>query len=96
MRDGSENHPLPGWLDLAVAMALLDLRARGGPTDADRERAGEFALRLGEKGDVLLFGGKRGEAGALAAELARHLAVLAYQPGGVRLFGRHWTAEEER
>lgn len=65
-------------------------------TDADLEEARAAGQVIAEHGDVLQFGGRVGKgqegAGAIAAKLARALAVLAYQPGGVSAFGRRWTA----
>lgn len=43
------------------------------------------------RGDVLQYGSKRrGEAAAAFNSLARGLAAMAYQPGGVTAFGEHW------
>lgn len=80
-------------LSLTVPLAIDEIRERGGPTDADRDFAAAFGRMLAHKGDVLLYGGRRGEAAELVSQLARALAVLAYQPGGVSVFGLHF---EER
>jgi hypothetical protein len=50
---------------------------------------------IAEKGDVLMFGGKRGEAANAFNALAKGLAAAAYQPGGVTCAGRHWCVNHE-
>ena len=45
------------------------------------------------RGDVLQYGGKRGEAAAVFNHLARALAALAMSPGGVTFAGCHWCFE---
>jgi hypothetical protein len=44
-------------------------------------------------GDILQFGGKRGEVADVFNHLARGLAVLALLPGGVAFAGTHWCGE---
>jgi len=83
-------------LALSAAVQLEIFRLRSLP---DEERAREIkahtgravAVLLGEHGDDLLFGGKHC-AEAFAA-LATGLACLAWQPGGVTVFGRHFCAD---
>lgn len=43
---------------------------------------------IGEKGDILMYGGKKGEVAQVFARFAEGLAALALQPGGVK-FGDH-------
>ncbi len=46
---------------------------------------------LGEKGDVLLYGGgKKGEAAYIFNEVARAIALLSFLPGGITIFGSHY------
>ncbi len=89
-----KNHPLPVMLPALVEMALQDVR-RWTPEqriEYARSRAQTFA----ERSDTLLFGSKtKGEAGGLAADLARVIACLSFQPGGVTLFGCHWQNEPD-
>lgn len=88
------NHSLIPFLDCAVPLEIDALASRGGPDDADIEAARAFGSDLALRGDVMLFGGgKPGEVGELASQTARAIAVLAFSPGGVTLFGRHWEAE---
>ena len=85
----AHTHPLPLFLEIAVPLAMLDLRARGyPPTDQEIQWARDFAFVLGEKGDTLQFGGKPGEAGKLAGQLAKAIAIAAtVSPGGMTVFG---------
>jgi len=85
---------LSAHLSLTVPLAIGDLQARGGPTKTDLEFAAAFGATLAHKGDVLLYRGKRGEAADLVSRLARALAVLAFQPGGVEIFGLCFEAEK--
>ncbi len=46
---------------------------------------------IGEKGDILLFGGgKKGEVGYIFNEVARAIALLSFLPGGITIFGEHY------
>jgi hypothetical protein len=81
-------------LSASVPLRIADFQRRGGPDDADFERIRGFAQVLGEKGDVLQFGGKKkGEPAALFNQLADALAVMAFCPGGVKFGDEHWEAK---
>ena len=81
-------------LSAAVPLHIAELKAKGGPDAADLKKAQELSQILGERGDILLFGGgKKGEAADQFNRVAMALAVLAYCPGGVTLFGGHWEAK---
>lgn len=47
---------------------------------------------IASRGDTLQFGGKRGEAANVFNHVARGLAALAFQPGGITFAGVHWCA----
>ena len=84
---------LSAALSVAVPLHIYELRLSGGPTDADIIACRAFADDLGSHGDVLLFGSKKkGETADLFNRLARAIAVLSFCPGGVHLFGEHWTS----
>lgn len=88
------NSLLESMLPFAVFMRVADLKKRGGPTVGDYELARAAIPGITERGDVLMFGGgKKGEVADLFNSLAHSVAVLAFQPGGVDLFGHHY---EER
>ena len=78
-------------LQTGVPLRIMEMEARGGPSDLDLNFAREYSSVLGSKGDVLLFGSKKkGECAELMNGLIRAVAVLAFCPGGVRLFGSHF------
>lgn len=84
---------LASALDCAVALRILEIQQRGGPTDSDWDRAREIGQLLGEKGDLLMFTGKKkGESAKVFNETAYGIAILSFCPGGVKLFGRHWVS----
>jgi hypothetical protein len=78
-------------LQCAVPLHIQDVR--GWTAEQRVAYCREHADTVASQGDVLQFGGKKGEAAKLFNILARCLACLAYQPGGVKLFGCHWEAE---
>lgn len=82
------------FLLYSVTLQIAELQRAGGPSDADRERAAAFASVLGPSGDNLLFRSEQpGRTADLANELAFAVAVLAFQPGGIEVFGRHFEAK---
>lgn len=88
------NHPLPTMLPFLVQMAILDVRTW--TPDQRIKYARARAQTFAEKSDTLMFGSKtKGEAGQLAGELAKVIACLSFQPGGVKLFGCRWQSEAD-
>jgi hypothetical protein len=83
---------LGGMLEVAVPLRIAEIERAGGPSEQDLAEARSFAPTLGEKGDVLQFGGRKGEAADLFNRLARALAVLAFCPGGVTFLGTRYEA----
>lgn len=88
------SHPLPAMLSATVPLYMMELERAGGPTPEQFAALSNFSQMLGERGDTLLFGGKSGDAGALATELAHVVAVLSFVPGGIRIFGMHFEARK--
>ncbi len=78
-------------LSALVPIAIFDLQQQGGPTDYHRERASAFGVKLGSEGDTLLYYVK-GKTGKIMGEFCEVLAVLAFVPGGVTVFGLHFEA----
>lgn len=77
-------------LQLAVPMAVVELSR---VTDDERlALAREHGQYIAEHGDDILYRGVHTRE-AFAA-LAKGLAALAYQPGGVLFLGEHWCTEE--
>lgn len=84
-------HPLPDFLDLVVPFLICELKRRGGPTDRPSESAKAFSDVLAEKGDILLYrSNKRGESSRVFNQAARAIAVGAFLPGGITIFGKHY------
>lgn len=76
-------------LRFAVPIHMLELRDV--PADRRRHYLPPGGLEALGFGDVLMFKGQRRQTAARAFDAyARALAALAYQPGGVTLFGAHF------
>lgn len=85
-----------GLLDasLQLAVPLWADRLRMTPMQQlVQQHVTHFGQELGERGDVLLFGGKKGEAAALFNKLAAAVAVMSFCPGGVLVFGTRYQNE---
>ena len=77
----------------AVLLQISMMEGRGGPSEEDRARAQQSSDMLGEHGDILLYGGgRKGECADLFNRTAHAIAVLAFVPGGVELFGQRFEA----
>ena len=87
------NPLLPIALDAAVPLRIAEYVQQGGPGDEDFARVRRYAQTLAEKGDILQYGGKKGQAAELFNGLSDALAILAFCPGGVRFCGRHWESK---
>jgi hypothetical protein len=88
------NELLKGMLGISVPLHIHSLEEKGGPTDEDMKKAKEFSSVLGERGDILLFGGgKKGECAEMFNRTAQAIAVLAFVPGGISIFGSHFEAK---
>ena len=79
-------------LEVGVPLVIAQLQRHGGPTEQHLKFARIFARTLGEKGDQLLYRGK--ETAILANQLIEAVAIAAFQPGGIRLLGLHFEAQE--
>lgn len=86
-------HPLLDCLQLVVPFKIWELQRRGGPSDNEFEQARLVADIVAEKGDVLLYHSpKKGETAQIFKELSWAVAVAAFLPGGVEIFGNHYEA----
>lgn len=84
------------FLSAAVPLRIMGMLENdsGGPTPEQLEACRFIVEDLGERGDLLLFGSqKKGESADLANKLAHGIAVLAFAPGGVDIFGMHFEAQ---
>lgn len=81
-------------LSAAVPLHIEELKQRGGPNEAELAQAREASRLVAEKGDRLMFRGKKaGESAQVFNALAFGLAVLSFCPGGVTFLGDKWEAK---
>lgn len=85
------NNLLADMMQMAVPLHMAKLSEKGGPTPEDMKEAQGVSDVLGERGDVLLCGGgKKGECASMFNRTAFAIAVLAFVPGGISIFGCHF------
>ena len=84
-----KDHPLPLFVDAFVPLRIAELEAQGGPTDDDWTRIKGYPADFGPRGEALLYR-VEGETGEMAWKLLDAIAVLAFSPGGITIFGRHY------
>jgi hypothetical protein len=92
---------LSATLFVAVRSEIAHLQSMGGPVRSDYEQLRRFSNMLEDDPDRILslqFGGKavglkKGETAKVFAQLARVIAVLAFYPGGITIFGSHFEAQ---
>lgn len=83
-------------MQAAVLLRIQQFEDSGGPTKEDMDKAQETSAMLGESGEILLFGGgKQGLRAELFNRTAHAVAVLAFAPGGVHLFGCQFEAKRK-
>lgn len=88
------NHPMAIALQAAVPLHIMELQAKGGPTEHDYARARAAGQLIAEKGDILQYrGGKKGESAQVFNALAFALAVGSYVPGGIKFLGTRWVSK---
>jgi len=85
-----ENHPLTDFVGAFVPLRIAELEAQGGPTDDDRTRVQSYVPEFGARGESLLYR-IDGVTGPMAGKLIDAIAVLAFQPGGIRIFGKRFV-----
>lgn len=77
-------------LELAVPQAIAELAEVPGPVRLALAR--DCAAELAVHGNALWITRRVATSDAGLTWLARGLAALAYEPGGVRFLGLHWDA----
>lgn len=82
---------LKSSLPMAVMLNILNFKNR--PWSELQEIATYASQYVAEKGDNILFKSqKKGDTAKAFNELAKGVAVLAFAPGGVTIFGQHYEA----
>jgi hypothetical protein len=84
---------LPPSLSLAVYVEILNIQKKGYISDAMIEDAINSAEIIATKSDTLMYDSQSGEASRIFAKLSRAVAILAFQPGGVEIFGQKYEAK---
>jgi len=80
-------------MPMAVFLEVKAMEKSGGPTEKDMKDIQDTADILSEHGNILLHGGgKMGECADLFNRTAHAIAVLAFVPGGVEIFGAKFEA----
>ena len=88
---GTNANLLSDMMQMAVPLWVKAYKDKGGPNAEDMKAAQETSDILGERGEILLCGGgKSGECADQFNRTARAVAVLAFVPGGVTIFGSHF------
>lgn len=80
-------------LRVAVPMWILKMQSERWTPEQRIERAGVCGQVVAEKGDVLQFGGRKGEAAEAFNRLAEGLAASAFSPGGVMFLGMRFSVD---
>lgn len=82
-------------MDVAVPIQILKIADRGGPGPEDWRWIKEKGIpTMDELSEYLLHKGFRaGQSAAVFDACARAIAILAFVPCGVTLFGRTWEAK---
>lgn len=92
----SFDHTLVAALQAAVPLRIAELQRLQGETRTLQalKWARMAADPIASRSDILLYvGGKRGEAAEVFGHMARGLAALAHNPGGILFAGTHWCIE---
>lgn len=91
------NNLLSIALSAAVPLKIMEIQARGGITGDDLKQLPQIAQLLAEHGDDLLFKSvKKGETAKVFNEVVCGIAILAFVPGGITIFGQHFEASSNK
>ncbi len=82
-----DNHILPDFLEFAVPIQILKIQSGEVPLVTNRPDINKI---IGQHGDDLLYGGKH--CAEAAAAVIEAVALCAFAPGGITIFGRHFEA----
>jgi len=80
---------------LSAAVPLWIEQWRGRDPEERLSRGRELGQVIAEKGDVIQFRGKKkGESARAFNALAESIAILSFQPGGVKIFGLQFETKD--
>lgn len=86
------NELLPIFVSSFVPLRIAELKANGGVKQEDINRVQSYAPDFGACGDALLYR-VPGVTKDMAGKLIDAIAVLAFCPGGITIFGQHFEGE---
>ena len=79
-------------LETAVRIRIMDYELRGGPCDTDFHRVSGLVDDLASRCDeVLCRSSKKGDSAKAFNKLVDALSVMAFVPGGCKVFGIHFV-----
>lgn len=80
-------------LSAFVPLRILELQQQGGITDEDLAHVRSYQKDIAAHGDEILFRSPQpGQTATRINQLVDAIAVLAFCPGGITLFGMHFDA----
>lgn len=82
-------------IHLMTAVPLYIEQFRNLPWQEIDRIAKESSQIIAEKGDLIMFKGKKGESAKAVNALAKGIAALSFVPGGVKVFGLHFESRLE-
>ena len=78
-------------LEATVPLLIVELLEQGGPTEHDYASVRSYGRVIAEHSDALLFR-EKAVSSQVMDKLVAGIAVLAFCPGGVRVFGLRFDA----
>lgn len=92
--DLKKNAEFSQSLVFLVEIAVIALERQGGPTPELEAWAREVGVRLAHGGDEVQFrDGKGASAAPRLGDIAKALAIGAWAPGGLDLYGHHFEVK---
>ena len=84
-------HLLSDFIGAFVPLKMLEYEQRGGPKDYEFDAARDYWQAMIERGDgeELLFR-EKGKTGRSTDALINLIAIMAFAPGGIHIFGHHF------
>ncbi len=79
-------------ISCSVPLYIAEIKQMGYATSDYQDSLREIADLITSDGDVLLYGGNKGEPAKIFNKLAKAVAFLAFQPGGISILEMHFEA----